>query len=71
MLQYGSTGDLLYWQQNGHNQIHHASMITKVSSTDLYYSAHSSERVNYSLIDYINENPKTHPYKLYIVRIQH
>ena len=65
-------GDLLYWQQGDHKYIHHASMITKVSSTDLYYSAHSSERVNYSLIDYINETIDKYPtYKLYVIKMQH
>ena len=60
-------GDLAYFDDDGNGVPNHATIITKVTSNMIYYSAHTSNRRNYKITNYTNQNYKL---KVYIVRMR-
>jgi RHS repeat-associated protein len=58
------TGDLLYWSSDGGNSMHHATIISSVSSTDIFYSGNTSSRFDHSLRGAIGSGT------VYIVRLR-
>jgi len=43
------TGDLLYFAGTDGNNLHHATIVTKVENGDIFYAGHTNERFDYSL----------------------
>lgn len=47
-------GDLLYWGKN--NDIHHATIVTKVENSHIFYSGNTEQRTDYDLQTAMSDN---------------
>jgi len=59
-------GDIVYFHAYGGKDIYHCGIITKIDANDVYYSAHSKNRKDYSLMTAL----KKQDLHAYIVRIK-
>jgi hypothetical protein len=56
--------DLLYWSNDGGNTMYHATIISRVTDTGIYYAGNTSSRFDHPLMDSIGNGT------VYIVRLK-
>lgn len=60
-------GDVIYWTNNNDpSGIHHAAIITKVTSGDIFYTQHSDDKIDSSLSEYWTRGNE----RVYIIHIR-
>ena len=57
-------GDLMFFAYRDTGEVYHATIITKVDNTDIYYSAHTDPRLDEPLSNHLDKN------MVYIIRIR-